>query len=371
MRIQLFVPPAINPQKFNFNEFNSYMGKEYHYYSRGRHAIFHALQALSVTGTVVMPAYACPTIKQSILKASLKYICCDIDPDDMNISFYDFKRLYEANNDIECVIVPSLYGNPADLISFEKFCQEHSIKMIDDSAQSYGAELENRKLSTFGNAGLLAFSPGKNTPAPMGALLWTDRNYRIKRTRHRLTHIVIYKNYIINREGAYRSYHKLKRKVINILSQLAERTNDITNDQYERFELDKIGGVINAINDGTLSYRQYYYSKFVEKFFTNNYFRILKGKRGISCPSKIVLIANDKHIRTLLVEYLKEKQISIYTGYTIGNDGERATIAKEMALRIIELPIENNDERMKYLFKCIDYFIRKQDNEKEQLDVNI
>lgn len=64
---------------------------------------------------------------------------CDIDIEDLNISYESLIEKYNYSK-ASCVIVPSLYGNPANLSKIEKFCNEHNIYMIDYSAQSFGAK---------------------------------------------------------------------------------------------------------------------------------------------------------------------------------------------------------------------------------------
>ena len=59
--------------------------------------------------------------------------------------------------EISCLLVASMYGNPADMVQLEGLCKEHGIKLIDDAAQSFGAKIQDRFIGTFGDAGFMAF----------------------------------------------------------------------------------------------------------------------------------------------------------------------------------------------------------------------
>jgi dTDP-4-amino-4,6-dideoxygalactose transaminase len=59
----------------------------------------------------------------------------NMDIEDLNPSFKSLVAL--ITKDIDAVLVASMYGNPADLISFEKYCFKNNIILIDDAAQGF------------------------------------------------------------------------------------------------------------------------------------------------------------------------------------------------------------------------------------------
>ena len=358
---KLFVPPQYPQKPFDAKKLNNLLGKSLIYCSRGRHAIYHALRSLNIRGKVVIPTYSCHTIKDSVIAAGLEYIPCDIDADDLNISFNDFKRICNTTgNNVECVIVPSLYGNPANLLEFEAYCKEKGIKMIDDGAQSFGAMLDGQYVSTFGNAGLIAFSPGKATPAPMGALLWSENDIDIKRTRHPLVHKLVYQNYMINRLGAYEEHSDIYKKLIQKAAFFSERLFNIQNDCCSAKELDILNGSIHALFNGLFDFREKYYERFCLRFSNQTIFSILKSKRGVSVSPKIAILTKDQTTQKKMSTFLKEKSIETYSGYPLIGNPEDTPIARRICKNIIELPIENNSSKMDYLFDCIENFVKNE-----------
>ncbi len=356
--IGLFPPPEI---KYSSNDIDYYelkqkLGKSFSYASRGRHAIYHILKSLEVKGKCIIPIYSCPTIAQAVKKAGLEVCYCDINVEDLNLSFESFVECHKRN-EATCVIVPSLYGNPADLLKFEAYCKQNKIIMIDDGAQSFGAKLDNRYISTFGDGGLFAFSPGKSTPAPMGALFWSaNKEYKIPYTkRHKLIHKIIYENYQINRVKSYK-YNNLYNKIIKYFSIYAEKYNDIKNDGIFSFEKEYLGSVLKSFFNGNYNYRNEYFDTFYNRFCKQKAFRILKAQQGISINHKIVLILDTIEKTNGLTEYLNKSGIKTYGGYKKPCDLTMFKKANSVIGKIIELPIVENTEKMNYMMDLIDKY---------------
>ncbi len=363
-KIKLFVPPRIEKAKLDLDLLEEKTGKKYRYCSRGRHAIYHMLKALEVSpsGYVVMPAYACPTIRDSILEAGLKYLTCDINEKDLNIDFDAFTKL-AGKNEVSCVIVPSLYGNPADLVRFCAFCKSKNIKMIDDGAQSFGAKIDEKYVSTFGDAGFFAFSPGKATPGAMGALFWVDCNYNWKRTKHFLLHHLIYHNYRINRVNAYKRYPNIYRKILALSVIYLEKIISIREDGYCAFEEEEIGGVVLSALFNKLSYRNQYFCEFEKRFKFQKCFAIINELRGYAVHHKIALLMNTREDAKTFRKYLMDRGISTYGGYSIiESNNKELTIAKSIEGRVVELPIENSNEKMNYLFDIVENYCSQTDS---------
>ncbi len=361
-----FVPYECPNHPLDLNNLFLLFNKKYQYASRGRHSIYHILKSLKINGTVVVPLYSCPTIRVAVENAGCKCVFCDIDIEDLNISFDSFKKI-SANMKIDCVIVPSLYGNPANLARFEEYCREQSIYMIDDGAQSFGSFLDNRVISSFGDGGLIAFSPGKSTPWAMGSLFWTkNEEYSYKKEKHPIIHNIIKMNFEINRKNVYKKRNKIIKPLFgwffNYLSIFLESKVDLKNDRMERFEEKKIGGVLFSLLDGAFSFRKKYFSDFKNLFFGNFLFRIVEPIRGNSEPCKIVLVFYNKHVCSEFGEYLEKKKIKTYNGYEMIND-DNCPNCRLVKGKIVELPIENNEEKMLKLFEIIRDFIKKKEEE--------
>lgn len=357
-----FVPPQVKQAKINYTELETLLGKELQYATRGRHAIFHILKALRICRGVIIPAYSCPTIRTAIEAANLPYYYCDISEQDLNIDFESFIKVHQRTN-ADCVIVPSLYGNPANLEAIEEYCQQHGVKMIDDAAQSFGAKLNDKYLTSFGDGGLFAFSPGKSTPSAMGALFWFKGEYTIKRTKHNAIHKLIHLNYAINR----RDYYSCKcsdflKKLLNLITIYTEILVSIRNDKMADFEEGHLGGIIAACLNGELTYRNDYFDEFLQRFGDKGWFRIVLEQRGKPVHHKIVIVLKTKELTHSLRQYLRQEGIHTFGGYFYPDNCGDCYITESVVGKIVEIPIENDKNKMEHAFQCINkFFIEKEE----------
>jgi len=62
----------------------------------------------------------------------------------------------------KAVVAVHLYGQPADLTKLVDLCQSRGLFLIEDCAQSHGAQWQGRKLGSFGTAACFSFYPTKN-----------------------------------------------------------------------------------------------------------------------------------------------------------------------------------------------------------------
>jgi UDP-N-acetyl-3-dehydro-alpha-D-glucosamine 3-aminotranferase len=84
----------------------------------------------------------------------------DIDPDTFNI---DVTKVEAAITKKTRAIVPvHLYGQPADMERLMALAKHHNLRIIEDCAQSFGAEYRGRKTGSFGEFGCFSFFPSKN-----------------------------------------------------------------------------------------------------------------------------------------------------------------------------------------------------------------
>jgi dTDP-4-amino-4,6-dideoxygalactose transaminase len=255
------------------------------------------------------------------------------------------------------VLVASMYGNPANLIEIEKYCKENDIILIDDGAQSFGAKLDDRYISTFGDAGFFSFSPGKPTAGHMGSFFCSNKDITIERTNHCLTHYFRYLDIKLNRFEVYEDKARLYKKSINIISRVLSKFIDTKDDDICEFEKKILGGILNNNLNNGFGFRKKYFDDFIDIFKNNKYFRVIQNIRGISNPHKIVVLFYEKKLAKRFIEYMSKNNINMLNGYPLLTDNLKLLPnSNNIAKKVVELPIENNKERMKYLFTKVEEF---------------
>jgi len=97
----------------------------------------------------------------------------DIRPDSFNM---DISRVEAAITSKTKAIIPvHLYGQPVEMDSLMPIAKRHGLKVIEDCAQSFGAEYRGKKTGAFGDCGCFSFFPSKNLGAyGDGGMLITD-----------------------------------------------------------------------------------------------------------------------------------------------------------------------------------------------------
>lgn len=76
----------------------------------------------------------------------------------------------------KAVMVVHLYGQAAKMDRITEICRKHDLRLIEDCAQSHGADDQGRMTGTFGDIGCFSFYPTKNLGAfGDGGAIVTDR----------------------------------------------------------------------------------------------------------------------------------------------------------------------------------------------------
>jgi dTDP-4-amino-4,6-dideoxygalactose transaminase len=126
----------------------------------GSLALEIALRACGVQqgDEVVIPTFCCTSVVPPILAVGALPVLADIG-EDLNIT----AEMVEAasTEKTKAIIVPHLFGNPADIKAIVDFARRKNIRVIDDAAQALGATIDGRPAGSFGDAGILSFGSEK------------------------------------------------------------------------------------------------------------------------------------------------------------------------------------------------------------------
>src|SRR4030043_2250065 len=97
---------------------------------------------------------------EAILYTGAKPVFVDIEQDTFNM---DVGQIEAKITDKTRAILPvHIFGQMADMEEISKIAKRHGLKVIEDCAQSFGANLNRKKAGSFGNTGCFSFYPSKN-----------------------------------------------------------------------------------------------------------------------------------------------------------------------------------------------------------------
>ena len=142
--------------------------------ANGRTAIELALRGLGVGAgsEVVFPSFCCRSIVPPVRAVGAIPVLADVGVE-LNVTPDSIEAALTPRT--RAVIVPHLFGNPADIEGIRARCHPRGIAVIDDAAQAMGATLNGRPVGTFGDAGVVSFGNGKVCFGTGGGLLLSSR----------------------------------------------------------------------------------------------------------------------------------------------------------------------------------------------------
>ena len=126
---------------------------------------------------VVVPAFCCSAIIPPILAVGAMPVLADSGAD-LNLTADTVSAALTRKT--KAIVVPHLFGNPAEISSIVELAREKNIYVIDDAAQALGATIDGRLVGTFGDMGILSFGAEKICfGLGGGALISRQRNFVI------------------------------------------------------------------------------------------------------------------------------------------------------------------------------------------------
>lgn len=171
-------------------EFAAYLGASHMIgVSSGTDALHLALRAcgLGFGDAVITVSHTAVATVAAIELAGATPVLVDVEPQSFTM---DPNRLECALRTMKgmrprAVIPVHLYGHPADMPAVNMIAERFGLYVIEDCAQAHGADVEGRKVGTWGHVAAFSFYPTKNLGAlgDAGAVATNDPALA-KRARH-------------------------------------------------------------------------------------------------------------------------------------------------------------------------------------------
>ncbi|MFH0771035.1 MAG: DegT/DnrJ/EryC1/StrS family aminotransferase [Candidatus Omnitrophota bacterium] len=144
-------------------EMASYCGTRYAVaVANGTDALELSLKALGIGkgDEVITTPFTFIATVEAICANSAKPVLVDIEEETYNINPSLIEK--KINSRTKAIIPVHLFGNPCDMDSIMSIAAKYGLKVIEDCAQSIGAEFNSRKVGGFAEAGCFSFFPTKN-----------------------------------------------------------------------------------------------------------------------------------------------------------------------------------------------------------------
>ncbi len=140
----------------------------------GTNALIASLVQLGIGGgdEVIVSSYTFIGSVVPILAAGAIPIFVDTDPETFQI---DPGKIEEKITERTRAIIPvHILGLPANMIQIMQIAKKHDLVVVEDACQGWLAEINHKKVGTFGNAGCFSFQNSKNMPIGEGGSIVSD-----------------------------------------------------------------------------------------------------------------------------------------------------------------------------------------------------
>jgi dTDP-4-amino-4,6-dideoxygalactose transaminase len=200
---------------------------------------------------VIVPALSWFSTSEAVSAIGATPIFVDVDERYFTIDPALIEK--KLTNKTKAIIPVHLYGQAADMKTIMSIASKHGLKVIEDCAQSHGAEFEGKKTGTWGHASSFSFYPGKNLGAygDAGCIVTNDEELA-KVCRMIANHGQLVKhNHVI--EGRNSRLDGIQAAILSVKLKYLENwtAGRITNAEYYSELLNKTRIVIPAVRPGS------------------------------------------------------------------------------------------------------------------------
>lgn len=140
----------------------------------GTNALIASLVNLGIGGgdEVIIPAYTFIATAIAVLQTGAMPVFADTDPETFQI---DPGKIEQKITPRTRAIIPvHILGLPADMPRILQIAKKHNLLVVEDACQAHLAEINHKKVGSFGHAGCFSFQNSKNLPIGEGGAIVSD-----------------------------------------------------------------------------------------------------------------------------------------------------------------------------------------------------
>lgn len=138
--------------------------------NQGMSALHIALEALGIEAgdEVIVPSYVCSSVHRAIELSGARPVLADAEPCGYNLDPQSAEG--KITHRTKGIVLPHMFGTPGDIDSFLEIADNYGLYLIEDCAQSLGAEYKGERAGSFGNAAVCSFKATKVIAAGEGGM---------------------------------------------------------------------------------------------------------------------------------------------------------------------------------------------------------
>ena len=140
----------------------------------GTSALDIAVESLEITemDEVIIPSFTIISCLNAVLRTGGKPVFVDVQKNSWNVLAGDIAAAITPKTKL--IIVPHIYGLPAEIGEIEQIASERGIFLIEDAAEGLGLNIHGRPAGNFGTMSTLSFYANKVITTGEGGMVLTD-----------------------------------------------------------------------------------------------------------------------------------------------------------------------------------------------------
>jgi dTDP-4-amino-4,6-dideoxygalactose transaminase len=130
--------------------------------ANGTDALVIVLRALGIGpgDEVICPPYTFYATPESIAAVGATPVFADVDEQTFNLDLDEVRSRITGRT--KAIMPVHLFGQPADMDELNALAKEHSLAVVEDAAQAWGATYKGARVGSLGDAATFSFYPTKN-----------------------------------------------------------------------------------------------------------------------------------------------------------------------------------------------------------------
>ncbi|MBG6239540.1 dTDP-4-amino-4,6-dideoxygalactose transaminase [Mycetocola sp. CAN_C7] len=130
---------------------------------------------------VIVPSFTFAATANSVALTGATPVFVDIEPSQFTLDPVAVEAAITSRT--RAIMPVHLYGHPAHLTELMALAAKHDLDLYEDAAQAHGAELDGKRVGTFGRFGMFSLYPTKNMTSGEGGMVTCDSDEFVRRVK--------------------------------------------------------------------------------------------------------------------------------------------------------------------------------------------
>jgi perosamine synthetase len=132
---------------------------------------------------VLVPTYTFVATVSALLAIGAKPVLVDCDPTTLNVDPAAVEQVAKLHPDAKALVFVDLAGQPCDIDGLRDVASRHSLALIEDAAESFGAGYKDRTVGNFDHTTVFSFHIAKQLTTVEGGAIVTNNREVASRCR--------------------------------------------------------------------------------------------------------------------------------------------------------------------------------------------